>query len=526
MPPHFDETTLLRAPAFSVQRVRGAALALDPAAPNWLASDERGVRLLGQFDGRTPFADVVTDYARQTGLDGTRAWLHVETFARDALRQGFLSTDGAASAPYLGRQAYLELDALHEFWIQVNDFCNLACEHCLVSSGPQREQGLETGRILDAIDQAVSLGALRVFFTGGEPLARPDILELCGHVVERHGRELVILTNGTSFKAARLARLVELAGRTVTNGREASPAVRVQISLDGATAEVNDPIRGAGSFIRIVDGIRTAVEAGLRPTLTTTILRHNLGDLDNVVRLAAELGVRNVHLLWLHRRGRVLDGPFADLPPADEILTAVRSARRQARELDVSIDNMEEFGLRLDGTPGVKNDLAGAGWSSLCLYTDGGIYPSASMAGVDALRFGNLAEQSLERIWKESPLSVELRAATVERKPTCRTCELRFLCGGGDLEHGYWASAAEAADGRGSFLGHTTRIATSTRGWPGTRLRSWPARAGRRSSRVRASTAPSSCAGWGSGPSMTPRRSCGPHTLPACSPRRCWSGPA
>ena len=455
MPDHFDDATRLRAPAFSVHRVPGAAVALDPAAPNWLASDDRGVRLLGQFDGRTPFADVVTDYAKQTGLDGTRAWLHVETFARDALRQGFLSTDGAAPAPYLGRQAYLELDGLHEFWIQVNDFCNLACAHCLVSSGPQREQGLETGRILDAIDQAVALGTERVFLTGGEPLARPDILELCGHVVEEHGRELVMLTNGTLFKGDLLARLAELAARTVMiRDQTPAPALRVQISLDGATAEVNDPIRGAGSFARIVDGIRTAVGAGLRPTLTTTILRHNIGDLDNVVRLAADLGVGNLHLLWPHRRGRVLDGPFADLPPADEILTAVRAARRRARALDVSIDNIEEFGLRLDGTPGVKNDLAGAGWSSLCLYTDGGIYPSASMAGVAALRCGNLAEQPLERIWRESPLAAELRAATVERKPTCRTCALRFLCGGGDLEHGYWASAAEAEDGRGSFLGH------------------------------------------------------------------------
>ena len=457
MPTHMDDTTILRAPAFTAIRVQGGAVALDPSLPNWIASDDRGLRLLARFDGRTPFAQVVKDYAAsQSELDATRAWLHVETFARDALRQGFLSTDGAAPAPYLGRQVYLEVDRLHELWVQVNDFCNLACEHCLVSSGPARGQGLESARILDAIDQAVALGTERVFLTGGEPLARPDILDLCAHVVRTHGRELVILTNGTLLKSDRLSGLVALAapGLPVAGSQPSTPGLRLQVSLDGSTAEVNDPIRGQGSFDAIVGGVAAAVAAGLRPTLTTTILEHNLGDLENLLRLASRLGVRNVHLLWPHRRGRVMEGPFAALPSANAILSAVREAQQVARGLEISIDNLEEFRLRLDGSPGVKNDLAGAGWSSLCLYTDNCVYPSASMAGVPELRCGDLSTDKLERIWKDSEVCRELRAATVEKKPTCRSCTLKFLCGGGDLEHGYWTSTEEGSGQRGSFVAH------------------------------------------------------------------------
>ena len=335
-PSYIEDTTILRAPAFTVRRSAAGPIALDPASPNWVASDDRGMRLLGQFDGRTPFADVVKDYATSSGLDATRAWLHVETFARDALSRGFLSTDGAAPAPYLGRDAYLRTDRLQELWVQVNDFCNLACAHCLVSSGPSRDQGLATASIQDAIDQAVELGAIRIFLTGGEPFARPDILELCAHVVERHHRELVVLTNGTLFKGDRLSRIVELAAvNDVVTAPES--ALRVQISLDGSTAEVNDPIRGEGSFTRIVDGIRTAVDAGLAPTITATILGHNIDDLEGIVRLAADLGVRNLHLLWPHRRGRVLDGPFVDLPSAEAILVgSPRGAggRESCRRLD------------------------------------------------------------------------------------------------------------------------------------------------------------------------------------------------
>ena len=451
-----DDSTLLRAPAFTVRRSGGETVALDPAKPHWVASDDRGIRLLGQFDGRTPFAQVVREYADWSGLDVARAWLHAETFAADALRHGFLSTDGAAPAPYLGRAAYLETAELHELWVQVNDFCNLACAHCLVSSGPTRDQGLATGLILDAVDQAVALGAARVFFTGGEPLARPDILDLCRHVIETHARELVILTNGTLLKGRRLGALVELAAAELParGGQPPADSLRLQVSLDGATAEVNDPVRGKGSFAATVAGIEAAVAAGLRPTLTATILKHNLEDLDNVVRLAARLGIGNVHLIWPHRRGRVLNGPFSEMPTPDDILRAVRGARRTAGELGVSIDNVDEFRLRLDGAPGVKNDLAGAGWNSLCLYTDGWVYPSASTAGVPELRCGDLAAAPLAEIWRESDVCRELREASVEKKPLCRSCVLKFLCGGGDLEHGYWTSAAEGGGRRGSFLAH------------------------------------------------------------------------
>ena len=458
MPTFIDDDTLLRSPAFSVMRVSGSAVALDPASPHWVASDDRGIGLLGRFDGRTPFGRVVNEYATQSGLDASRAWLHVETFARDALRHGFLSTDGAAPAPYLGRESYLEVGRLHELWVQVNDFCNLKCEHCLVSSGPARAQGLETEAIRDAIDQAVALGAERVFFTGGEPLARPDILDLSRHVVSTRGRELVILTNGTLLKGERLAELAALAvlalpGHT-SHLADGGTTLRIQVSLDGSTPDVNDPIRGKGSFAAIVSGVTAAVEAGLRPTVTTTILKHNIDDLESLVRLVSRLGVRNLHLLWPHRRGRVMTGSFADLPGAEAILKAVRGARRVAQSLDVVIDNVEEFRLRLDGAPGVKNDLAGAGWNSLCLSTDGWVYPSPSMAGVRELRCGDLGSDSLAKVWWESAVCRELRSASVEKKPTCRSCSLKFLCGGGDLEHGYWTSVSEGSGQRGSFLAH------------------------------------------------------------------------
>ena len=98
IPLALDDGTTLRAPAYATTTLSAATLALDPAQPNWIATDGRGMRLLALFDGKTPLRDVVSAYAADAELDVARAWLHVEMFARDALRQGFLSRDGAAKA--------------------------------------------------------------------------------------------------------------------------------------------------------------------------------------------------------------------------------------------------------------------------------------------------------------------------------------------------------------------------------------------------------------------------------------------
>ena len=72
MPIVIEDKTMLRAPAYSVHGVGNDVVAIDPARPHWIGTDDRGLGLLGRFDGRTPFVQVVRDYANASGLDVTR----------------------------------------------------------------------------------------------------------------------------------------------------------------------------------------------------------------------------------------------------------------------------------------------------------------------------------------------------------------------------------------------------------------------------------------------------------------------
>ncbi len=445
------DDTVLHAPGHTRRSTDGAVTLLDAHAPNWLATDARGAAILGAFRGGGRFGEVVRRHGADHGLDPVAARQEVETIVHDALRQKFLAAEPLVPAPYPGRARALGLDepggsapTLDELWVHTNNSCNLACSHCLVSSGPDGDPGIPTERVLDVIAQARALGTKRFFFTGGEPFVRRDIFALIDAALADPEAELAILTNGVLLRDGRLEQLLARNGKGTRNGGHAD-RLRLQVSLDGSRPETNDPIRGRGSFETITAGIRRAIAAGLPVTVTSAITSENADDVQEVTRLVAELGGDRHHLLWLHKRGRA-DGSGPDhTPSVERVIEVVRRCVAVGREVGVTIDNAEATTARLAAPAGVKRDLSNACVASLCVYSDGKVYPSAAMANVPELVCGDLAQADLATIWRESAVCRDFRAATVADKETCRDCSLRFLCGGGDLEHAYFYAGSIGA---------------------------------------------------------------------------------
>lgn len=122
-------------------------------------------------------------------------------------------------------------------------------------------------------------------------------------LTEKKGRELIVLTNGTLLWGERFERLKRLDPEKL----------KLQISLDGSNPQINDPIRGEGSFERIVEGIENAVSIGFIPTVTTAISARNLDDLEATVEFLPRLGVRNYHKLQKLMAMGVLPGTSIEL---------------------------------------------------------------------------------------------------------------------------------------------------------------------------------------------------------------------
>ncbi|HEV7503965.1 MAG TPA: radical SAM protein [Thermoanaerobaculia bacterium] len=156
------------------------------------------------------------------------------------------------------------LKSLDTLWFQVGGtVCNLACTHCFVSCSPTNHthEFLSLAEVQRYLAEASRLGVREYYFTGGEPFLNPEmeaILEATLAV-----GPATVLTNGLLLDPARCARL-----KTFADATEYSLDLRV--SMDGYDAESNDPVRGAGTFERILAGVRNLHDAGLNPVITVT----------------------------------------------------------------------------------------------------------------------------------------------------------------------------------------------------------------------------------------------------------------
>ncbi|MES1211282.1 MAG: radical SAM protein [Acidobacteriota bacterium] len=167
----------------------------------------------------------------------------------------------------------VELRILDTLWFQVGGtICNLACTHCFVSCSPTNHthEMMTLAEVRPHLADAAALGIREIYFTGGEPFLNPEMEAILEETLKVG--PATVLTNALLLDPDRCVRL-----RALADASEYSLDLRV--SVDGWDAATNDPIRGAGTFDRILDGVRNLAQAGLNPVLTVTeVLRESGSD--------------------------------------------------------------------------------------------------------------------------------------------------------------------------------------------------------------------------------------------------------
>lgn len=187
----------------------------------------------------------------------------------------------------------VSLQALDTLWLQVGGtVCNLACTHCFISCSPTNHthemMGLE--QVRRYLDEAVGLGVREYYFTGGEPFLNPEMEAILDATLAVG--PATVLTNGLLLDPRRAARLAALAASSTYS-------LDLRVSLDGYDAASNDPIRGDGTFVRILDGVWNLHRAGLNPVITVTEVCRDAATREGKERFFAllhELGIAKPRL--------------------------------------------------------------------------------------------------------------------------------------------------------------------------------------------------------------------------------------
>jgi len=389
----------------------GTSIYVWPDRPDWCVPNERGDLILShRIAGRDEDA-IAQELAGRFGIAPDVAGQQVARFLG--------RFDAGTAQPYGGRAATFSMERLGECWLHVTNRCNASCGHCMFACSGESGERLTPSLARSVVDEALSLACRLFYFTGGEPTLHEAFTELCQRILTVEDAHVVVLTNGLT--ASKLMR-------AATNWP--GDRVHFQVSADGDEA-AHDALRGTGAYARMIRDVQHLRDGGFAVTLAMTVHHNNLEGMAHVVDLAARLGLSNVHYLWLFPEGHAGRERMAE---PEAIWPALRDAAERAERLGVRIDNLEILRSQVFSLPGTRFDLSNAGWQSLAVGPAGDVYPSPALVLHPRAYCGNVRD-GLEHVWRTAPRLGELRRTSLEDSQIYRDNPLRFLVGGGDVDH-------------------------------------------------------------------------------------------
>lgn len=310
---------------------------------------------------------------------------------------------------------------------EMTQACDLKCKHCRANSRTQRDPlELSTAEAFHLIDQIAAMHVPLFVLTGGDPLKRPDIMPIVQYACRRGVR--TSLTPSTTPLLTRNA-IFEL---------KKSGLMRLALSLDGSTAELHDRFRGvSGSYKRTLDAVGWCHQAGLPVQINTTVSRHNVADLDNMIELLTSLRVVLWSVFFLVPTGRAQIGDLLSADEHEQVFAKLHATskdvkfhikttegqhyRRYVLQQKALASNAKSEKELIAHAPSGVND----GKGFVFVSHTGKVYPS----GFLPLSAGNVLWEPLADIYQNSPLFRSLRDPS-QLKGKCGRCEFNQVCGG------------------------------------------------------------------------------------------------
>jgi radical SAM protein with 4Fe4S-binding SPASM domain len=313
-----------------------------------------------------------------------------------------------------GRESGKTLSAPTRIYLSVTNACNLRCRHCSSGSTHGTENELTLAEITDIFGQAARAGVFQANITGGEPLLRPDIMEIL-EIGTGSGLSVSLTTNGTLLTNTAARRLSHL------------PLHYIVLSLDGVGEATHEFIRGRGTHGKVMRALRLLKdETPHEVSLQFTVMKHNRGEIPALFRMAEESPADILSVTILRPAGRALENrglwisaqEYADL--LDELSDLALSF---SKTLIVPRDFSENYPRRL--YEGIGCSAANL---SCNVSADGRLLPCNYFEGPqwqgETLRGG----KGLIDIWHEGEAFKRLR--DLPGNPRCLACPELDKCRG------------------------------------------------------------------------------------------------
>jgi radical SAM protein with 4Fe4S-binding SPASM domain len=290
--------------------------------------------------------------------------------------------------------------------IEFNRNCNFNCIYCYVQNDANGRREMTREEAMDVINQAGDLGARKMIVLGGEPMLHPHIMEMVRFMKER-GMEIEIFTNGTNI-TAETARALSDYGVTVV------------LKMNSADEKLQDILSGKkGAYKHIQQAFNNLKEAGYPFTspmgVSTIICRQNINEL--------------VHM-WQWLRDQKIDPYFEIITPQGKArengMLEIEAGRAGELFEQIAKIDREKYGNTWEPQPPLVGGQCLRHQFSCAVNAYGDVLPCIGVT----VPVGNIRENRLANILKDSEVIEELRNYKKSIKGPCGECEKKDECYG------------------------------------------------------------------------------------------------
>jgi radical SAM protein with 4Fe4S-binding SPASM domain len=298
-------------------------------------------------------------------------------------------------------------------WWDITRACNLNCKQCYSASGKPAPDELSFREVLNIIDQLRKLEIFYIYFLGGEPLMRENIFDIFAYCSQKEIYTMMS-TNGWFVDTETAQKLRKTGIR------------HVRVSLDGATADVHDSIRGVpGSFDRAVEALENLKKAGIPMIgVSPTLMVDNFHQVGEIIDLSIEKGAGEIQVVQLCKTGR---GRYLPNLTVDQIQYAREEVKKRISKYANHNISATEGIMDKKCRSCVEKKIA---TPSLIGCVGARSCAAINFRGVVSpcilyrKKSGDLRKDSFKKIWDTSPLFLKMR----EVKGVCHGCDFSDLC--------------------------------------------------------------------------------------------------
>ena len=296
--------------------------------------------------------------------------------------------------------------------------CRYQCKHCRADAGSDSVDQLSTQQCKKIIASIARFAKPVLIITGGEPMERPDLLEIVEYAHER-GLRVVMATCGYLMTDEMMAKLKK------------AGLMALAFSIDGSSAETHDKFRGSdGAFDAVLRAVDMAKRAKIPFQINTTISRYNAGEIIGIVELATRLGATCFNAFMMVPTGRGEDFNDMQLDPVEyESILGELAGLKLESKINIRVtcgpawaricEQAKQRGLTGTGCMG------GRGFGFVSWKGD------IQTCGFLDISAGNLVKKGFKfrEIWLKSKFLNDIRDLDAY-KDKCGECEFLGVCGG------------------------------------------------------------------------------------------------